>query len=104
MTTPLDDPRIEAAAARTKEAAQERAAAYGPPKWQPAWKRQTEKTDQEKKKQLRKQRERLQAAGQRRFATGQSRRPRPRQGRIGSAASRRNARALSRMRRSTAWT
>lgn len=39
MTTPPDDPRAEAAAARTKEAAQERAAAYGPPKWQPVRKR-----------------------------------------------------------------
>lgn len=104
MTTPLDDPRIEAAGARTRQAAQESAAAYGPSKWQPMWKRRTPKTDQEKKKQPREQRARLQAAGRRRFAAGQSRRPRPRQGRIGSAASRRDARALSRARHSAAWT
>lgn len=65
MTTLPADPRIEAAGARTRQAAQERAAAYGPPKAQP-----TPKTDKEKKEELRKQRERFQAAGQRRFAAG----------------------------------
>jgi hypothetical protein len=102
MTTPQDDPRIEAAAARTKQAAQERAAAYGP-RWEPIWKRPpAPKTDQDKKKELREQRERLQAAAQRHFTAGQSRRPRPRRNRIGSAATRRDARALSRLRHSTA--
>jgi hypothetical protein len=100
MTT-QDDLRIEAAAARTKAAARERAAAYGPLRGRPDGKSpRTAKTDQEKKKeQLREQRKRLQAAGQRHFAAGQSRRPRPRRNRIGSAAARRDARALSRLRR-----
>jgi hypothetical protein len=102
MSTPQYDPRIEAAAARTKQAAQERAAAYGPRR-EPIRKRQpAPKTDQDRKKQARKQRERLQAAAQRHFTAGQSRRPRPRRNRIGSAATRRDARALSRMRYSTA--
>ncbi|MFD9339769.1 replication-relaxation family protein [Streptomyces sp. NPDC060028] len=40
MTTPPADPRIEVVAARLKEAAQERADAYGPPPaWEPIWKR-----------------------------------------------------------------
>jgi hypothetical protein len=99
MTTPAD-PRIEAAAARTKEAARERDAAYGPPRGRPDGKRpRTANTDQEKKEELREQRKRLQTAGQRHFAAGQSRRPRPRRNRIGSAAARRDARALSRLRR-----
>ncbi|MFE4654753.1 hypothetical protein [Streptomyces sp. NPDC056707] len=42
-------------------------------------------------------------AGHRRFFAGQSRRPRPRQNRIGNAAARRDARALSRIRHSSAW-
>ncbi|MFB7576449.1 MULTISPECIES: hypothetical protein [unclassified Streptomyces] len=64
---------------------------------------QTPKTDREKKRELRKQRRRLQDAGRRRFVAGQSRRPRSRQNRIGNAAARRDARALSRVRHSTAW-
>jgi hypothetical protein len=65
MTTPQQDPRIEAAAARTRQAAPEWATAYGPRPWQSAWKRApASKIDQEKKKELREQRKRLQAAGQ----------------------------------------
>ncbi|MGW8783103.1 hypothetical protein ACWGNM_34295 [Streptomyces sp. NPDC055796] len=45
----------------------------------------------------------VKAAGVRRFYGAQARRPRPRQNRIGSAAARRDARALSRMRHSNAW-
>ncbi|GLV88083.1 hypothetical protein Slala03_77720 [Streptomyces lavendulae subsp. lavendulae] len=48
-------------------------------------------------------RKRLKAAGVRRFYGAQSRRPRPWQNRIGSAAARRDTRALSRMRHSNAW-
>ena len=59
--------------------------------------------DAEQKTQLHKQRNRLRAAGRRRFAAAQSRRPKPRQGRIGSAAARRDARALARLRHSSAW-
>ncbi|GAA0270677.1 hypothetical protein GCM10010302_05300 [Streptomyces polychromogenes] len=50
-----------------------------------------------------KQRKRLKAAGVRRFYGAQARRPRPRQNRIGSAAARRDARDLSRMRHSNTW-
>ncbi|MFJ3176387.1 hypothetical protein ACIPJK_37260 [Streptomyces roseus] len=56
-----------------------------------------------KKAELVKQRKRLKAARVRRFYGAQSRQPRPRQNRIGSAAARRDARALSRMRYSNAW-
>ncbi|SFT21508.1 hypothetical protein [Streptomyces sp. ok210] len=42
-------------------------------------------------------------AGRRRFFAGQSRWPRSRQNRIGSAAVRRDARALSRVLHSNAW-
>ncbi|MET8404358.1 hypothetical protein [Streptomyces sp900116325] len=104
MTMPSKDPRIEAAAARLKEAAQERADAYGPPPREPIWKRpRTPKSQAQKKQELRKQRRRLQGAGRRRLFAGQSRRPRSRQNRIGSAAVRRDARALSRVRHSNAW-
>ncbi|MFH8476970.1 transposase [Streptomyces sp. NPDC018000] len=48
-------------------------------------------------------RRRLQDAGRRRLAAGQSRRPRSRQNRIGNAAARRAACALSRVRHSNAW-
>ncbi|MFC8492937.1 hypothetical protein ACFUJU_19480 [Streptomyces sp. NPDC057235] len=104
-TTPPVDPRIEAVAARLKEAAQKRAEVYAPPThWQPIWKRPRKpKTIKAKKEQLAKQRKRLKAAGARRFYGAQSRRPRPRQNRIGSAAARRDTRALSRMRHSNAW-
>ncbi|QPI62323.1 hypothetical protein I1A49_47150 [Streptomyces malaysiensis subsp. malaysiensis] len=75
------------------EAAQKCAAAYGPPVWQPIWKRPRKPlTKAQKKERLRKQRERLQAAGCRRFFARQSWRPRPRKNRIGSAATRRDAR------------
>ena len=97
MTTPSEDPRIEAVAARVKESAQERANAYGPPRWEPVWKRpRTPKSQAQKKKELRKQRRRLQDAGRRRFIAGQSRRPRPRQNRIGNAAERRGSPSKSR--------
>jgi len=56
-----------------------------------------------KKQELRKQRRRLQDAGKRSLAASQSRRPRSRQNRIGNAAARRDARALSRVRHSNAW-
>ncbi|WP_331758713.1 hypothetical protein OH787_40855 (plasmid) [Streptomyces sp. NBC_01547] len=104
-TTPPADPRIEAVAARLKEAVQERAEAYAPPAdWQPIWKRPRKpKSIKAKKVELAKQRKRLKAAGIRRFYGAQARRPRPRQNRIGSAAARRDARALSRMRHSNAW-
>ncbi|MET7853788.1 hypothetical protein ABZT48_37635 [Streptomyces avermitilis] len=83
--------------------AQELAAAYPPP-WEPIWKRpRTPKPKAEKKRELRKQRRRLQDAGRRRLAAGESRRPRAWQGRIGNAAPRRDAHALSRLRHSTAW-
>ncbi|MFD5935528.1 hypothetical protein [Streptomyces sp. NPDC060333] len=102
---PPADPRIEAVAARLKEAAHERAGAFGPPPvWQPIWKRPRKpKSIKAKKAELAKQRKRLKAAGVRRFYGAQSRRPRPRQNRIGSAAARRDTRALSRMRHSNAW-
>ncbi|MFD5510785.1 hypothetical protein ACFWIB_23855 [Streptomyces sp. NPDC127051] len=102
---PPADPRIEAVAARLKAASQERAEAYVPPTdWQPIWKRPRKpKSIKAKKAELAKQRKRLKAAGVRRFYGAQSRRPRPRQNRIGSAAARRDARALSRMRHSNAW-
>lgn len=101
---PPEDPGIEAAVARLKEAAQERADVYGSPPWEPIWKRpRTPKSQAQMKQELRKQRRRLQAAGHRRFFAGQSRRPRSRQNRISSAAARRDARALSRVRHSNAW-
>ncbi|MFG2417180.1 hypothetical protein [Streptomyces goshikiensis] len=104
---PPADPRIEAVATRLKEAAQKRAEAYAPPtEWQPIWKRPRKpKSIKAKKAELAKQRKRLKAAGVRRFYGAQSRRPRPRprQNRIGSAAARRDIRALSRMRHSNAW-
>ncbi|MFJ7201720.1 MULTISPECIES: hypothetical protein [unclassified Streptomyces] len=72
--------------------------------WQPVWKRpRTPKSKAEKKEELRKQRRRLQDAGRRRLAAAQSRRPRSRQSRIGNAAARRDARALSWVRHSNAW-
>ncbi|MFC5671065.1 hypothetical protein [Streptomyces incanus] len=104
MTTPPDDPRIETALARVRKGAQERAAALGPAPWQPIWKRPRKPlTKAEQKKRLLLQCERLQQAGHRRFFTGRSRRPRQRRNRIGSAASRSDARALSRLRYSKAW-
>lgn len=102
VTTPPNDP-IEAALALVRQGAQERATVLGPPHWQPIWKKPRKRlTKAEKKKRLHLQRQRLQQAGHRRFYAGQSRRPRPRRNRIGSAASRRGARALSRLRHSNA--
>lgn len=72
--------------------------------WQPIWKRpRTPKPKAAKKKELEDQRERIQDAGKRRLAAGESRRPRSRQSRIGNAAARRDARALSRLRHSNVW-
>ncbi|MER8098097.1 hypothetical protein [Streptomyces goshikiensis] len=112
-TTPPADPWIEAVAARLKEAAQKRAEAYATPtEWQPIWKQPRKpKSIKAKKAEPAKQRKRLRAAGVRRFYGAQSPRPRPRprprpqprQNRIGSAAARRDTRALSRMRHSNAW-
>ncbi|AJE38772.1 hypothetical protein [Streptomyces nodosus] len=94
MSTP--EPSREDAPARAREAAQERAAVFDePPPWEPIWKRpRIPKNDRAKKRELRKQRRRLQDAGHRRFVAGQSRRPRSRQNWIGNAAVRRH---------STAW-
>ncbi|MFJ3882386.1 hypothetical protein ACIPW5_33695 [Streptomyces sp. NPDC090077] len=79
-------------------------AAAPPTGWQPIWKRSRKpKSIKAKKAEPAKQRKRLKAAGVRRFYGTQSRRPRPWQNRIGSAAARRDARALSRMRHSNAW-
>jgi hypothetical protein len=105
MTTPPNDPRLETALARVRQSALERAALRGPlPPWQPIWKRPRKPlTKAEQKKRLHLQRQRLRQAGHRRFFAGQSHRPRPRRNRIGSAASRRDARALSRLRHSSAW-
>ncbi|MGW6602399.1 hypothetical protein [Streptomyces sp. NPDC055036] len=113
MSTPEELPDPEDALARARAARAEMAAALDEDEepeldedlgWQPVWKRpRTPKSKADKKKELRKQRERLRDAGKRRFAAGQSRRPRSRQSRIGNAAARRDARALSRVRHSNAW-
>lgn len=72
--------------------------------WQPVWKRPRKpKSKAEKNQELRKERRRSQHAGRRRFMAAQSRRPRSRQNRIGIAATRRDARALSRVRHPNAW-
>lgn len=72
--------------------------------WQPVWKRpRTPKSKAAKTVELRRQRQRLRDAGRRSLAASQSRRPRSRQSRIGNAAVRRDARALSRVRHSYAW-
>ncbi|TVZ76879.1 hypothetical protein [Streptomyces sp. BK340] len=112
MSTPEEQPNsLEAALARARAASKKMAAALAetqeldePLAWEPVWKRPRKpKSDREKKAELRKQRRRLQDAGRRRFIAGQSRRPRSRQNRIGNAAARRDARALSRVRHSNAW-
>ncbi|KPI13667.1 hypothetical protein OK074_8744 [Actinobacteria bacterium OK074] len=112
MTTP-ENPGLTEVLARTRAASEEIAAALDedqepepeePVGWQPIWKRpRTPKSKARKKKELSDQRERLQDAGKRRLAAAQSRRPRSRQSRIGNAAARRDARALSRVRHSNAW-
>ncbi|MFF3934204.1 hypothetical protein [Streptomyces hirsutus] len=113
MSTPEEQPSPEEALARAHAARAKMAAALDedqepepnePLGWQPIWKRpRKSKSKAAKKAELRKQRKRLRAAGRRRLAAGQLRRPRPRQNRIGNAAARRDARALSRVRHSNAW-
>ncbi len=113
MSTPEELPNPDDALARARAARPEMAAALDedqeheadePARWQPIWKRpQTPKLKEDKKKELRDQRERLQDAGKRRLAARESRRPRSRQSRIGNAAARRDARALSRVRHSNVW-
>ncbi|MFI0936945.1 hypothetical protein ACH4RG_35240 [Streptomyces sp. NPDC021019] len=113
MSTPEELPDPQDALARARAARAKMAAALDedqepepdePAGWQPVWKRpRTPKSKAAKKLQLHKQRRRLQDAGKRRLAAGESRRPRPRQNRIGNAAARRDARALSRVRHSSAW-
>jgi hypothetical protein len=111
MSTPEEQPSLEEARARA--AAKRMAAALDedqepepdePPGWQPVWKRlRKPKSKAAKKEELRKQQRRLRDAGRRWLAAGQSRQPRSRQNRIGNAAARRDARALSRVRHSNAW-
>ncbi|MFD4862861.1 hypothetical protein [Streptomyces atratus] len=113
MSTPEEQPNPEEALTRAHAARAKMAAALDedqepepdePLGWQPVWKRPRKpKSKADKKQELRKQRRRLQDAGKRRFFAGQSRRPRSRQNRIGNAAARRDARALSRVRHSNAW-
>ncbi|MGW2124635.1 hypothetical protein [Streptomyces sp. NPDC001758] len=105
MSTPEELPSPDDALARARAARPEMAAALDEDLgWQPIWKRpRTPKSKADKKKELRKQRERLRDAGKRRLAAANSRRPRSRQSRIGNAAARRDARALSRVRHSNAW-
>ncbi|MFF5407851.1 hypothetical protein ACFY8K_33915 [Streptomyces misionensis] len=113
MSTPEDQPNREEVLARARAARPEIAAALDedqepapdePLGWQPIWKRPRKpKSKADKKKELRKQRQRLHDASKRRLAARNSHRPRSRQNRIGNAAARRDARALSRVRHSTAW-
>ncbi|MFJ1930392.1 MULTISPECIES: hypothetical protein [unclassified Streptomyces] len=113
MSTPEELPNPQDAVASACAARAKMAAALDedqepepdePAGWQPVWKRpRTPKSKAAKKLQLHKQRRRLQDAGKRRLAAGESRRPRSRQNRIGNAAARRDARALSRVRHSSAW-
>ncbi|MEW2515764.1 hypothetical protein [Streptomyces sp. NPDC046870] len=113
MSTPEERPNPDEALARARATREQMAAALHedqepevdePVGWQPIWKRPRQpKSKAAKKAELRKQRRRLQDAGRRRLAAGQSRRPRSQQNRIGNAAARRDARALSRVRHSTAW-
>jgi hypothetical protein len=113
MSTAEERPNPDDALARAHAARAKMAAALNedqepepdePLGWQPIWKRPRKpKSKAAKKVELRKQRRRLQDAGRRRLAAGQSRRPRSRQNRIGNAAARRDARALSRLRHSNAW-
>ncbi|WP_306328491.1 hypothetical protein [Streptomyces venezuelae] len=113
MNTPEDRPNPDDALARARAAHKQMAAALDedqapeadePVGWQPIWKRPRKpKSKAAKKAELRKQRKRLQQAAKRRLAAGNSRRPRSRQSRIGNAAARRDARALSRVRHSGAW-
>ncbi|MGW0549986.1 hypothetical protein [Streptomyces altiplanensis] len=113
MNTPEEQPSPGEALARAQAARAKMAAALdedqGPEPderlgWQPVWKRpRTPKSKAAKEAELRKQRRRLQDAGRRRLVAVQTRRPRSWQSRIGNAAARRDARALSRVRHSSAW-
>lgn len=113
MSNPEERPNPDEALARAHAARAKMAAALNedqepepdePLGWQPVWKRPRKpKSKANKKRELRKQRKRLQEAGKRRLAAAQSRRPRSRQNRIGNAAACRDARALSRVRHSSAW-
>ncbi|WP_435192122.1 hypothetical protein [Streptomyces sp. bgisy126] len=113
MSTPEDQPSLDDALARARAAREQMAAALGedqepdvdePVGWQLIWKRPWKlKSEAAEKAELRKQRKRLQGAAKRRLAARNSRRPRSRQNRIGSAAARRDARALSRVLHSSAW-
>ncbi|MFF8281006.1 hypothetical protein ACF05T_33970 [Streptomyces lateritius] len=113
MNTPEEHPNPDEALARARAARPKMAAALTedqerdpdePLGWQPIWKHPRKpKSKAAKKAELRKQRKRLQEAGKRRLTASQSRRPRSRQNRIGNAATRRDARALSRVRHSNAW-
>ncbi|MFD0008480.1 hypothetical protein ACFVJ4_39750 [Streptomyces sp. NPDC127178] len=113
MSTPEEPPSPDEALALARAAAKKMTAALEedqepesdePLGWEPVWKRPRKpKSKAAKKAELRKQRRRLQDAGRRRLAAGQSRRPRSRQSRIGNVAARRDARALSRLRHSNAW-
>lgn len=113
MSTPEERPDPQDALARAHASRAKMGAALDedqepepdePLGWQPVWKRpRKHKSKAAKKLELHKQRRRLQDAGKRRLAAGESRRPRSRQSRIGNAAARRDARALSRVRHSSAW-
>ncbi|MDT0614409.1 hypothetical protein [Streptomyces lancefieldiae] len=113
MSTPEERPNPDDALARARAARKQMAAALDgdqeheadePVRWQSIWKRpRTPKSKAAKKEALRMQRRRLQDAAKRRLAAGNSRRPRSQQSPIGSAAARRDARALSRVRHSNAW-
>lgn len=113
MSTQEELPDPEDAVARARAASAEMLAALDEDQepesdedlgWQPVWKRpRKHKSKAAKKLEVHKQRRRLQDAGKRRLAAGESRRPRSRQNRIGNAAARRDARALSRVRHSSAW-
>ncbi|MFI1314554.1 hypothetical protein ACH4TS_31130 [Streptomyces albidoflavus] len=113
MSTPEDQPNPDEALAHARAAREQMAAALDedqeleadePVGWQSIWKRPRKpKSKAAKKAELRKQRKRLQEAAKRCLAARNSRRPRSRQNRIGNAAARRDARALSRVRHSNAW-
>ncbi|MFZ4176697.1 hypothetical protein ACOZCI_20720 [Streptomyces griseoincarnatus] len=113
MNTPDEQPNPDEALALARAAREQMAAALDedqepepdePVGWQPVWKRpRTPKSKAAQKKELREQRRRIQEAAKRRLAARNSRRPRSRQSRIGNAAARRDARALSRVRHSNAW-
>ncbi|UXX98086.1 hypothetical protein N7U49_48240 (plasmid) [Streptomyces sp. AD2-2] len=104
MSTPPRDPAIEAITASEEEGVQDCDATDRPVAYQYLWKRARHPaTRKEKNQMLREQRKRTEAARIRRHAAGQSRRPRARQNRIGSAVARRDARALSRLRYIAVW-